>query len=148
MRLGIFFNPPLIPRSEWDTVSACYVKCRKDTAHRKVRPEAAITRRLAAALWFGPRTEGAQSCCESQYLPAAEAFERTPRSVLTRKSVGTSVAIYDEYVALSRLCWRQSHLAQTEGVAELLRKMAGEYQEKAAKLDTSKLTGLERKDVA
>ena len=81
-------------------------------------------------------------------FPPLKPSKDAPRSVLTRKSVGTSVAIYDEYVELSRLCWRQSHLAQTEGVAELLRKMAGEYQEKAAKLDTSKLPDLERKDVA
>lgn len=58
------------------------------------------------------------------------------------------MAIYDEYMKLSRLCWRQAQLAQTEGVAEMLRKMAREYQEKAAKLDGGKPGALERKDVA
>lgn len=58
------------------------------------------------------------------------------------------MAIYDEYVELSRLCWRQAHLAQTEGVAELLRKMANEYEEKAAKMKSGKPPALERKDVA
>lgn len=58
------------------------------------------------------------------------------------------MAIYDEYVELSRLCWRQAQLAQTEGVAEILRKMAREYREKAAKLEGGKPAALERKDVA
>jgi hypothetical protein len=39
-------------------------------------------------------------------------------------------------------------LAQTEGVAELLRKMAHEYEEKAAKMKGSKPPDLQRKDVA
>jgi hypothetical protein len=58
------------------------------------------------------------------------------------------VAIYDEYIELSRLCWRQAQLAQTEGVAAILQKMAREYQEKAATVDGGKPAALERKDVA
>jgi hypothetical protein len=58
------------------------------------------------------------------------------------------MGIYDEYVELSRLCWRQATLAETPGVAEILRKMAREYQEKAAKLDGGKPPDLERKSVA
>jgi hypothetical protein len=41
---------------------------------------------------------------------------------------------YGDFAELARLCWRQSHLAQTPGVALLLRQMAREYQEKAEKL--------------
>jgi hypothetical protein len=45
---------------------------------------------------------------------------------------------YSELVDLARLCWRQSHLAQTEGVARELRRMALQYQQEAAKLDGGK----------
>lgn len=41
---------------------------------------------------------------------------------------------YGDFAELARLCWRQSHLVQTPGVALVLRQMAREYQEKAAKL--------------
>lgn len=49
---------------------------------------------------------------------------------------------YDECAELARLCWRQSYLVQTEGVAAELRLMAREYQEKAAKLDSGNVPDL------
>jgi hypothetical protein len=48
-------------------------------------------------------------------------------------------AAYDELVELARMCWRQARLAQTNGVAPELLRMAHEYQQKAAKLDSGKL---------
>jgi hypothetical protein len=50
---------------------------------------------------------------------------------------------YTELLELARLCWRQAQLAQTEGVARELHKMALEYRQKAAKLDSGKLPVLE-----
>lgn len=46
---------------------------------------------------------------------------------------------HKDFAELARMCWRQSCLAQTEGVALELRHMAREYQEKAAKLDSGKV---------
>lgn len=48
-------------------------------------------------------------------------------------------AAYDELVELARICLRQSRLAQTNGLAPELLRMAQEYQLKAAKLDSGKL---------
>lgn len=48
-------------------------------------------------------------------------------------------AAYDELVELARMCWRQSRVAQTNGLAPELLRMAHEYQQKAAKLDSGKL---------
>ena len=48
-------------------------------------------------------------------------------------------AAYDELVELARMCWRQARLAQTKGVAPELLRMAHEYQQRAAKLDSGKL---------
>ena len=49
---------------------------------------------------------------------------------------------YDELVDLARMCWRQSHVAQDEGVARALRRMALDYQQAAAKLDSGELPDL------
>jgi hypothetical protein len=43
---------------------------------------------------------------------------------------------------LARLCWRQAHMTQDQAVARLLHKMACEFQEAAAKLDSGKLPAL------
>jgi hypothetical protein len=48
-------------------------------------------------------------------------------------------AAYDELVELARICWRQARVAQTNGLAPELLRMAHEYQQKAAKLDRGKL---------
>jgi hypothetical protein len=48
-------------------------------------------------------------------------------------------AAYDELVELARMCWRQSRIAQTNGLAPELVRMAQEYQQRAAKLDSGKL---------
>jgi hypothetical protein len=48
-------------------------------------------------------------------------------------------AAYDELVELARMCWRQSRIAQTNGLAPELVRMAQEYRQKAAKLDSGKL---------
>jgi hypothetical protein len=53
---------------------------------------------------------------------------------------------HTELVELARLCWRQAQLAQTEGAARELRKMALEYQQKAAKLDSGELSILRMND--
>jgi hypothetical protein len=43
---------------------------------------------------------------------------------------------YDELVELARMCWRQARITSTsQEVAALLRQMAREYQQEAAKLD-------------
>jgi len=42
---------------------------------------------------------------------------------------------YERLAELARTCWRQAHLTQDQDVAHLLRKMAKEFQEAAAKLD-------------
>jgi hypothetical protein len=49
---------------------------------------------------------------------------------------------YDDFVGLARMCWRQAHVAQTDGARDQLRKMAREYQQEAAKLDSGKLPDL------
>jgi len=49
---------------------------------------------------------------------------------------------YEDLVELARICWRQSRLTQAEDVARELRRMAHEYQHKAAKLDDGKLPDL------
>jgi len=49
---------------------------------------------------------------------------------------------YDDLLELARICWRQAHVAQTEGAATILRRMAREYQQEAAKLDGGKLPAL------
>ena len=49
---------------------------------------------------------------------------------------------YSDLVELARMCWRQAHLTQAEDVARELRRMAHEYQQKAAKLDDGKLPDL------
>ena len=41
---------------------------------------------------------------------------------------------YHDLVDLARLCWRQAHMAPTEGVAHTFRQMATEYLQEAAKL--------------
>jgi hypothetical protein len=46
---------------------------------------------------------------------------------------------YNEYIAMARLCAKNSRTAQTKDVAAQLWKMAREYQEKAGKLDNGKL---------
>lgn len=46
---------------------------------------------------------------------------------------------YAELVELARMCWRQSRLAQTDGAARELLRMARQYQQDAAKLDHGKL---------
>jgi hypothetical protein len=48
-------------------------------------------------------------------------------------------AAYDELVELARMCRRQARMAQTNGVAPALLRMAHEYQQRAAKLDSGKL---------
>jgi hypothetical protein len=48
-------------------------------------------------------------------------------------------AAYDELVEPARMCWRQARVAQTNGVAPALLRMAHEYQQRAAKLDSGKL---------
>ena len=48
-------------------------------------------------------------------------------------------AAYDELVELARMCWRQARVAQTNGLAPELMRMAHEYQQKAANLDSGKL---------
>lgn len=48
-------------------------------------------------------------------------------------------AAYDELIELARMCWRQARVAQTNGVAPALLRMAHEYQQRAAKLDSGKL---------
>jgi hypothetical protein len=49
---------------------------------------------------------------------------------------------YDEMVELARICWRQSRVTQSEDVACLFHKMAREFQEAAARLDSGKLPDL------
>ena len=46
---------------------------------------------------------------------------------------------YADYVELARICWRQARAAQTDGAAAVLRKMAHEYQQNAARLNGGKL---------
>lgn len=46
---------------------------------------------------------------------------------------------HKDFADLAQMCWRHSHLAQTEGVARELRRMALEYQQAAAKLDSGNL---------
>ena len=46
---------------------------------------------------------------------------------------------YQELCELAQTCMRQSRIASTKQVAETLRQMAKEYQERAAKLDHGKL---------
>jgi hypothetical protein len=51
---------------------------------------------------------------------------------------------YRELVELARMCWRQAQEARlAQDVAHELRKMAREYQEKAAKLNDGKLPELD-----
>ena len=49
---------------------------------------------------------------------------------------------YDELVELARICWHQAHLTQADEVARELRRMAHEYQQKAAKLDNGRLPAI------
>jgi hypothetical protein len=49
---------------------------------------------------------------------------------------------YDELLELARMCWRQSTVAQTEGAARELRRMAYVYRQAAAKLDSGKLSSV------
>ena len=49
---------------------------------------------------------------------------------------------YAELVELARMCWRQSRLAHAQDVAHELRRMAHEYQQQAAKLDSGRLPDL------
>lgn len=49
---------------------------------------------------------------------------------------------YDRLSELARLCWHQAHLTQDQAVARLLHKMAHEFQEAAARLDSGKLPDL------
>ncbi len=49
---------------------------------------------------------------------------------------------YDEMVELARICSRQARLTQSDEVARLFQKMAREFQEAAAKLDSGKLPDL------
>ena len=49
---------------------------------------------------------------------------------------------YSELVELARTCWRQARITQSEDVARLLRNMAREFQEAAAKLDSGLLPDL------
>jgi hypothetical protein len=49
---------------------------------------------------------------------------------------------YDELIGLARICWRQATVAQTEGAARELRRMANEYRLAAAKLDGGNLPSL------
>ena len=46
---------------------------------------------------------------------------------------------YNELVELARMCWRQAHTTTSEPVACELRRMAHEYQQEAAKLDSGRL---------
>ncbi|MGH6673304.1 MAG: hypothetical protein ACRECE_04600 [Xanthobacteraceae bacterium] len=46
---------------------------------------------------------------------------------------------HGELVKLARMCWRQSRMAQAEDVARELRRMAREYQQEAARLDSGNL---------
>jgi hypothetical protein len=63
---------------------------------------------------------------------------------LSRETVvGAVMPSYSELFELARMCWRQSHLAQDQGVARELRRMALEYQQEAAKLDSGKLPELD-----
>ena len=50
---------------------------------------------------------------------------------------------YEDLAELARICWRHAHLTQSEEVARLLFKMAREFQEAAAKLDSGKLPDLD-----
>ena len=45
---------------------------------------------------------------------------------------------YDELVELARMCWREAHRSRDD-VARELRRMARQYQQQAAKLDSGKL---------
>jgi len=49
---------------------------------------------------------------------------------------------YAELVELARMCWRQSHLSQTDGAARELRRMALKYQQDAAALNGGKVPDL------
>jgi hypothetical protein len=47
----------------------------------------------------------------------------------------------EQLIEIARLCARQSYLASTKDVAAILWRMALEYWEKAAKLDSGELVG-------
>jgi hypothetical protein len=47
--------------------------------------------------------------------------------------------IHKELIELARMCWRQVRFAQTQPVDRELRRMAIEYQHKAAELDGGRL---------
>ena len=49
---------------------------------------------------------------------------------------------YYNLVELARICSRQARLAQTEGAARTLRRMASEYMQEAAKLDDGKIPAI------
>jgi hypothetical protein len=51
---------------------------------------------------------------------------------------------YEEFAQFARLCWKQAKLANTDDVARTLRRMAVQYQQDAAKLDSGRLPDLER----
>jgi hypothetical protein len=50
---------------------------------------------------------------------------------------------YEEFAQFARLCWKQAKLANTNDVAQTLRRMAMQYQQAAARLDSGKLPDLE-----
>lgn len=45
------------------------------------------------------------------------------------------MSTFADLVELARICMRQAHIARTPEVADILRQMAQEYQEKAANLE-------------
>ncbi len=55
---------------------------------------------------------------------------------------------YEELVELARMCLRQARIAQAKDVAEELRCMAREYQDKASRLNGGKLPDFEEKFAA
>ena len=50
-----------------------------------------------------------------------------------------AMRIYDDLVALAKICARQSHVTTSALVAAELWRMAKEYQERAAQLDDGKM---------
>ena len=46
---------------------------------------------------------------------------------------------YQQLVELARTCWRQAGITTSKEVADVLRRMAKEYQQKAAQLDSGKV---------
>jgi hypothetical protein len=50
--------------------------------------------------------------------------------------------MYNDLVELARICFRQACGTKNEAAAAVLRRMAKEFQDRAAKLDRGKVPGL------